>query len=208
MGHVFGGHLHTNAVGGMPWEGGGGETVYACQTCVYFDEGGPSGHYPGYRLVRVEDGEIASFSYLDGKASHPLYDGCLPGAVTDLDLLERPSIWLEERRGSGNGAGDEFLVGSYLACPVELRGSVVETAASPSGSYEVEGAEIIRAVALPGEANRVLLYLKVSVGAGIPGEAGDRPGTPALKTITVISSQDTGGCAPPSLYAGKAFPIR
>lgn len=179
--HVFGGHLHTDAVGSLSWRDGEGKTVYCCQTCVYFDEGGWSDHYPGYRLVRVEDGRIASFSYLDGVASYPFYDGSLPGAEVDLDLLERPALWAEE--GEREGAGAEAVVGSFLAVPVELRGLAVEVQASPAARYEVEGAELVRAVAVPGEADTVLLYLKVYLEAGVPGEAGDRPGVPALKTV-------------------------
>ncbi len=181
--HVFGGHLHMDAVGSLPWRDGDGETLYTCQTCVYFDQGGWSGHYPGYRLVKVEDGEIASFSYLDGIASLPFYDGSLPGAAVDLELLERPSLWKEKREGSGDGAGEEVVVGSYLASRMELRGLVLEAEASPSGRYEVEGAEVLRAVPMPGKAGRALLYLKVRMEAGIPGEAGDRPGVPALRII-------------------------
>lgn len=183
VGHVFGGHLHMDTVGALPWREGEGETVYSCQTCVYFDQGGWSGHYPGYRLVQVEDGNVVSFSYLDGIASYPFYDGSLPGAAVDLDLLERPAIWLERGDGIGDGAGAEVMVGSYLACGMELRGLVLETSPSPSGHYEVEGAEVLRAVAVPGKAERVLLYLRVLMGAGVPGEAGDRPGVPALRMV-------------------------
>lgn len=186
--HVFGGHLHMDAVSSLPWEGGGGETVYSCQTCVYFGGGGWSEHYPGYRLVEVEDGGIVSFSYLDGTSSYPLYDGSHPGAVVDLDLLETPAVWAEEE-DPGEGAVAGFAAGNFLAVPVRLRGLVLDTEASPSGRYEVEGADLIRAVALPGDGSRALLYLEVMVEAGVPGEAGDRPGVPSMKRGRVLPVQ-------------------
>lgn len=159
---VFGGHLHLDAVGSLPWEGGGGETVYSCQTCVYFDAGGRSDHYPGYRLVEVEDGEIASLAYLDGESSYPFYEGSVLGGTTDLDRLERPALdaRVEVREGSGGprvAVEAENLLGRPMTLYVE-----VAAPAPPGGGYPVEGGEVYRSVPMPGRPGWVLLYLRTT----------------------------------------------
>ena len=178
---VFGGHLHTDELGAVPWDGGGGETLYSCQTCVYFDQGGESDHYPGYRLVEVEDGEIASFSYLDGVSSYPFYDGSVPGGTTDLDGLDIPSLDVEIVQAAMEGSPSTALEAeNYLAVDMELAGIVVEMPPSPTGGYEVEGGEIYRVVDIPGRPGWVLLYLRTEIG----------PGDPAVKTVTIEPGRD------------------
>lgn len=183
---VFGGHLHSDELGAVPWDGGGGETLYSCQTCVYFDEGGESDHYPGYRLVDVEDGEIASFSYLDDVSSYPFYDGSIPGGTTDLDELDLRS--LDARVLQTMKEGKPYIVvevDNYLATAMELAGIVVQAPVSAAEGYVVEGGELYLTVEMPGKPGRVLLYLRADIGAGIPGEAADRPGDPAVATVIV-----------------------
>jgi len=185
---VFGGHLHVDEIGTVPWEGGEGETVYSCQNCVYFDEGGTSDHYPGYRLVEVEGGDIVSLSYLDGVSSYPFYDGSVPGGETDLDALERPALWWEAGETGQGEWSARVEVGSFLGTGMELAGMVVEAPASTPGGYEVSGAELYRVVKIPGRPGRVLLYLRTDVDAGVAGEDARSPGKPAVKTITVSGS--------------------
>ncbi len=176
---VFGGHQHQDAIGTVTWENGEGETIYSCQTCVYFGEGGSSWHYPGYRLVEVEGGRITSLAYLDGVSSYPFYDGSVPGGETDLDALERPALWKTVSKTAAVEAWSAHVeVGSYLAESMELAGIVVDVPAPPPGGYRVEGAELCRAVEVPDEPGRLLLYLEAEVEAGAPG-------TPAVTTITI-----------------------
>jgi 3',5'-cyclic AMP phosphodiesterase CpdA len=182
---VFGGHLHTDDVGLVPWEDGTGETLYSCQTCVYFDAGGVEDHYPGYRLVKVRGGEIASFAYLDGVSSYPFYDGSVPGGNTDLDLLDRPALEARDAGGDSESRSVSFTVDNYLRTAIEVSGLVAPVPESPAQTYNVEGGELYRVVDMPGTPGWVLLYLRAEVGAGIPGEAADRPGDPAEVTVTV-----------------------
>ncbi len=186
---VFGGHLHSDELGTVSWEGGDGGTLYSCQTCVYFDQGGERDHYPGYRLVEVEDGEVASFSYLDGVSSYPFYDGSVPGGTTDLDKLDRPALEATAT-STGEEEGEvEFTVTSYLGTPIEVSGLVAYVRGSTTDSFDIEGGELYRAVAVPGMPGWVLLYVRTEIAAGSPGEAGDVPGEPAVKTITVEPGQ-------------------
>lgn len=164
---VFGGHLHLDAVGSEPWDGGGGETVYSCQTCVYFDAGGRSDHYPGYRLVEVEDGDIVSFTYLDGVSSFPFYDGSIPGGTTDLDELDRPALHAEVAQGVSGGTAQMVIeVKNRLATSMELNGIIVATPAPPAGGYDVEGGEIYRMVEIPDRPGWTLLYLRTRAESG------------------------------------------
>ncbi|MBK5094003.1 MAG: metallophosphoesterase, partial [Actinobacteria bacterium] len=89
---VMSGHIHSDYVGRVPWTGGDGETIYANQTCVYFDEGGMADKYPGYRLVKIQGDRITGFTYLDGYHSMPFYDGSVLNGETDLDRLDRPAL--------------------------------------------------------------------------------------------------------------------
>ncbi|MBN2025833.1 MAG: metallophosphoesterase [Actinobacteria bacterium] len=183
---VFGGHRHTDEIAWVPWEGGGGETMYSCQTCVYFDQGGESDHYPGYRLVEVEEGEITSYAYLDGVSSYPFYDGSVPGGITDLDEIDIPSLDVQILQTSMESEPHIVLeIENYLAVAMELEGIVVEAPAPPPGGYTVTGGELFRSVEIPARPGRVLLYLKTKVRAGTPGVGWEDPGEPAVKTITV-----------------------
>jgi hypothetical protein len=186
---VFGGHRHTDEIAWVPCAAGG-DTMYSCQTCVYFDEGGESDHYPGYRLVEVEDGEITSYAYLDGISSYPFYDGSVPGGMTDLDDLEIPSLDVEVMQTRMEGEPYIVLeVENYLATSMELAGIVVEMPSSPTGVYDVEGGELYRSVEIPEKPGWALLYLRTEIDAGTPGEAADKPGEPAEKTVTVEPRQ-------------------
>ena len=170
----------------MPWEDGGGETMYSCQTCVYFDEGGESDHYPGYRLVEVEDGEITSFAYLDGESSYPFYAGSVPGGITDLDGLDTPSLDVDVMQTGSEGEPHIVLeVKNYLAAAMELEGIVLEAPAPPPEGYTVTGGELYRSVEMPEKPGWVLLYLKAKVPAGTPGRSWEDPDEPAVKTITI-----------------------
>ena len=182
---VLSGHIHSDYVGRAPWASGDGETVYANQTCTYYDEGGMSDKYPGYRLLKVEGGRVTGFTYLDGFHSMPFYDGSVLKGETDLDHLDRPA--LEATGGAAGAAGGgsslEWDVASYLGVPVELRGLVA--AAGPSG-YSGQGGGVYRTVKIPG-GNQVLLYVKTTVPGGTPGKSATEPGTPARVMISVKS---------------------
>lgn len=173
---VMSGHIHSDYVGRAPWSDGKGETIYANQTCVYFDEGGMADRYPGYRLVKVQGGRVTGFTYLDGYHSVPFYDGSVLKGDTDLDRLDRPAL------AAGSSSSLEWDVASYLGVPVELRGMVV-TAPGPSG-YSVLGGEVYRTVKIPG-GNQIQLYVKTSVPKGTPGTSATRPGNPARVKVTV-----------------------
>lgn len=182
---VMSGHLHSDSVGQAPWANGGGQTVYANQTCVYFDQGGERYKYPGYRLVTVEDGKIASFAYLDGVHSFPFYDGSSLTGMTDLDALERPAISAVRTGPSTPGLP---LVGwrveNYLAAPVELRGLIAVAEGGPLDE-KVTGGQVYRVVEVPGYPGRVVIYVKATVGKGVPGAGATEPGIPCQATVEV-----------------------
>lgn len=187
---VFSGHLHSDDVGRSGWTIGAGETVYANQTCVYFDEGGAQEKYPGYRLVEVKGGALASFTYLDGRHSIPFYDGSVLNGETDIDRLTRPALSAEavESGVDGEAAGAGWLVKSYLAQPMELRGLVTEVA-SPVGDLVAEGGALYRVVPIPGT-GRSLVYLTTTLGAGVPGKGASAAGRPFEREVGVSAAEE------------------
>jgi len=185
---VLGGHRHEDDRGEVPWKEGGGETTYACQTCVYFAEGGKDERYPGYRLIEVEDGEVTGFSYLDDVHSYPFYDGSVLEGDTDLDNLDRPALWAEQAEASESGDWTlSWEVGSYLGEEIMVRGLVAPAPLTAEGRYEIEGGEAYRIIPLPDRPGWALLYLAAVVEAGVPGEAADSPGEPSAATVSVQS---------------------
>lgn len=186
---VFGGHLHTDWLGEVPWQDGGGETLYSCQNPVYFDTGGIRDEYPGYRLVRVRDAQIISFAYLNGVSSFPFYDGSVPKGLTDLDLLDRPALQTKVE-SFGDGASHlDIEVDNYLGCAMDLAGLIVEVPGVPSSGYEIKGGEIYQIIPIPGKPGRVMLYARALIPKGIPGHAADLPGQPYETTIVISASQ-------------------
>jgi predicted MPP superfamily phosphohydrolase len=195
--YVFTGHVHSDYVGREKWGEGSGETVYANQTCVYFDEGGVQEKYPGYRLVDVRKGGISGVTYLNSKSSIPFYDGSIPGGKTDLDDLERPALSAEAVVGAGrrdNSAVAGWKVKNYLAVPMAIDGLVMEAAESDAG-YRVRGGEVYGVVKVPG-GSRVLLYITAAVGKGVPGKSAGSPGSPAVKEVTLEPSPAAAAPAP------------
>jgi 3',5'-cyclic AMP phosphodiesterase CpdA len=209
---VFTGHLHSDDLGRIKWKDGSGETVFANQTCVYYDEGGVQEAYPGYRLVEVEKGALKSFAYLDEYHSIPFYDGSVLNGETDLDNLDRPAVSAAEFILAGRPVtGHEVPTGTgvvvtragwevknYLGIPMDLRGLVMEVPYSPNG-YDTSAGEIYRVTQLQGS-SRVLLYARIEIGKGIPGKSATRPGIPAQIEVTVyplVTSQRNAAVALP-----------
>ena len=182
---VLSGHLHHDNVGTAPWADGGGETVYANQTCVYYDEGGTQEKYPGYRLFTVTDGVVDTFTYIDGVHSIPFYDGSILDGETDLDQLDRPALSarLVERAET---ATLQWEVESYLAIPMEVKGLIAVMPGDGGERHDARGGEIYQEVPVPGNPGRVVLYVKTEVEKGKPGIDALTPGTPALKGVTVF----------------------
>jgi predicted phosphodiesterase len=199
--YAFTGHTHSDYIGSEEWMSGTGETVYANQTCVYFDEGGVQEKYPGYRLVDVREGGIKGVTYLNHRSSVPFYDGSIPGGKTDLDHLERPALSAHRVNGDdGQAAATGWKVENYLAVPVVLDGLVLETVRSQAG-YAVGGGEVYRVVEVP-DSSRVLLYIRTAIDEGVPGKSARKPGKPAVKEV-VLQSQVTS--AAQAAYPPAAF---
>ncbi len=173
VGLSLAGHMHEDYVARVP-DDGGGETTFATQTAVSFDEGGESDSYPGYRLIGVSGGRVSGLTYLDGISSIPLYDGSVPGGLTDLDGLER--LALEARVAPGGG----WSLASYLGEPIVLRGLVQVTAAGVSG---VSGGEIYGMVPVPGDPSRVVVYVRTAMDKGVPGASASEAGTPSVRQV-------------------------
>ena len=199
------GHLHIDDVGEAGWADGEGRTVFATQTCVYYDEGGEQENYPGYRLVEVAGGKVGSFAYVNGVSSIPFYDGSSISGRTDLDKLDRPALSstkfvFDDAAGEqGTGAGQPpggtagrtgWLVDSFLAVPMELEGLVMEVPHLREG-YAAAGGEIYRYVRVP-DTDRALVYVRAVTGRGVPGKSATRPGEPSRKEVTVSAETAAG----------------
>lgn len=177
----FTGHLHIDYVGRANWSNNVGETIYANQTCVYFDEGGLRRKYPGYRLVEVGDGKMSGYTYMDKFHSTPLYDGSALHGLTDIDGLDRAALAATRLPVAGGTAG--WRVTNYLGEDAELRGLIRVAPSSPTGP--VSGGEVYRTVKVPGRDGRVLVYVKATVPRGVPGKSGSRPGKPTRLDVLV-----------------------
>ncbi len=179
---LMSGHMHSDYVGKAPWSNGKGKTVFANQTCVYFDKGGSQNQYPGYRLVTVSGGEIEGYSYVDEFHSMPFYDGSNLEGKTDLDNLMVPAIDAEEAPELEDaGQPGIALIKSYLAVPIKLRGIMVVTPGA--GGYQVFNGTVYQSVGLPG--GNTALYIEATVPAGKPGGRASLPGTPARLWLSV-----------------------
>jgi hypothetical protein len=170
------GHLHSDYTGYAKWADRQGLTGYINQTMVSFDEGGMKDSYPGYRLWNVRGKSVTGFTYLDDYHSMPLYDGSVLKDETDLDALDRQAIVV-----SGDGAG--FKVSSYLGVPLEVEGLVGPFPARQQ--YRVSGGEVYQSVPMPRDPSRNLLYIKASVGPGVPGPSAATPGQKAETPVLV-----------------------
>ncbi|MDD5748771.1 MAG: metallophosphoesterase [Actinomycetota bacterium] len=178
---VMSGHLHEDNYGCVEWKDGTGKTIYANQTCVYFDHGGVQNHYPGYRLVEVKDGKIGELSYLTKGSSYPFYDGSKPGGMTDNDALEKPAT--EARRIETSGGTLVWKVKNFLGKPVTLDGLI---ALVQVGGRDVMGAEVTKETPLP-DGNMVLVNLRVKLKAG--KHSTSKGGTEPYVTTVVLRSR-------------------
>ncbi len=161
---VFSGHLHSDYVGVRKWRKSKNSTVFANQTCLYFDEGGKRRKYPGYRIVEVRAGHARVLYYAKKPWSLPFYAGSVPGGTTSLDSLHLPSLsgyW----RNSHVNHSLEFVVESRLGAKIEIKG-IVCCFNRIVDNPKVRGASVEKVFTLP-EAKRTVLYLKTRV-AGPP----------------------------------------
>lgn len=212
---MFSGHIHKDNVGSILWSGlQTSSTVYANQTCAYFDEGGVQvDQYPGYRLVDVRGGKVQGFTYLNDKSSIPFYAGTVPGGENNLDLLHTQALSALRFAAAGQAAGAAgvtpgataaqrgWLVKNYLGISMDLRGLVMEAPVSNTG-YTAGGGEVYRSVKIPGT-SRVLLFVRVNIAKGVPGSSGARPGTPRQAKVTVqaqVPARPAAAAAVPSLW--------
>jgi len=177
---VMSGHLHQDDVGSEPWDDKKGETVYANQTCVYFDEGGTDDDYPGYRLVEVNDGGISEFAYMEGEYSYPLYDGSVPGGETYVEGLRVPALSAVRTDSGDASEGGSWEVRNYLAKTMSLRGLVVLTDTG-AARLAAKGGAVYREIRLPGGKNA--LYLETEIPAGKPGLSASRHGSPEVINV-------------------------
>jgi Calcineurin-like phosphoesterase len=99
---VLSGHDHSDAYGSVEWEDGSGEVKFANTTSTQFQDGDRQNRweYPGYRFVRVKDGEVENCYYrlatdASGAPMHyswPFYAGTSVGGPNDLEALVDPAI--------------------------------------------------------------------------------------------------------------------
>jgi len=86
------GHFHSDNIEVFPWADGTGQVIDANTTCVQFNVDGPSGSYPGYRRVWINNGKVESVNYAEPQWSYPLFAGTNVGGTTDLSKLETPAV--------------------------------------------------------------------------------------------------------------------
>ncbi len=99
---VLSGHDHSDCYGSIGWTAGGGEVKFANTTSSQSPDGDPQNRweYPGYRVIRVRDGEVENCYYLlanDEKGaplrySWPFYAETNVGGPTNLHDLQKPAI--------------------------------------------------------------------------------------------------------------------
>lgn len=179
---VLGGHLHSDHVGRAPWRRRRGWTIYASQTAVSFDQGGKQDHYPGYRLVRVEDGRLAGFGYIDETSSMPFYDGSVPRGTTDIDRLDVPALSAVATRSMGAITWNGWAVTSFLGVPVRLRG-LIRVVDWKARAGPIENGTIYRSVDIPG--GRSLVYVESEIPEGTPSTNSAKRGVPSKLVVKV-----------------------
>jgi 3',5'-cyclic AMP phosphodiesterase CpdA len=181
---LMSGHMHNDYVGKASWSDKKGQTIFANQTCVYFDKGGYQNQYPGYRLVTVNGGKIQGYSYVNEFHSIPLYDGSNLKGKTDLDNIITPAISGEEAPELEQP--DEpglALLKSYLAVPVKVQGLMAVVPSPKSGGYQVLNGKVFQTVTLP-DGNEAI-YVEATIPAGKPGTSASEPGKPARLWVGV-----------------------
>lgn len=170
------GHWHSDYVGRAGWLDRTGSTGYVNQTMVGFDEGGMQDKYPGYRLWSVEGPAVLGYTYMDGYHSMPFYDGSSLDGDTDLDALDRAALTYRRTEGG-------FSLGSYLGIQLDIKGLIGVFPTSPQ--YELSSGAAYRAVPLPKDPSRTLLYVQALVGPGVPGADATTVGDQAVTDIVV-----------------------
>jgi 3',5'-cyclic AMP phosphodiesterase CpdA len=169
------GHLHSDYVGSEAWSNKADKTTYANQTMVTYDTGGMQDSYPGYRVWKLRDDAVWSFTYLDGVHSVPLYDGSVLDGQTDMDHLDRLAM-------TSTSTPEGFTLSSYLGEAMDARGLV---GVFPAGSATAAGGRVYQKVALPSDPARELVYIEATAPAGTPGKNSTTPGTASTTSVTV-----------------------
>jgi hypothetical protein len=144
VGLVLSGHDHSDAYGSAKWADGSGEVKFANTTSTQFQDGDLQGRweYPGYRFVRVRDGEVENCYYevaVDKNGarlnySWPFYAGTTVGGPNDLEALTDPAI--ETACSGPPGAVEE------LECTITNRLTGCEIASGGRWSGDLENAFI------------------------------------------------------------------
>lgn len=119
VGLELSGHFHSDFLEVFPWPDGTGQLVSANTTCAQFNVDGISRSYPGYRLISIRNGKLASVNYMDPFWSYPLYAGTNVGGLTDLTKLETPALNGEMSDTSGNSTDVTLAIANSLAKPVK-----------------------------------------------------------------------------------------
>jgi len=209
------GHLHSDYVETLPWLDGSGQMVSANTTCSQFAVDAPSNTYPGYRLIKVRNGKLASVNYAEPQWSYPFYAGTKVGGITDLGKLYTPAIESIFAKGPGGGATlmiknhlDKPLVGAFrkIAVPYladgryyTISGGRIEAAHDSSADDPTHRVYYVRTDVAPGETKVVNLSpsrapygTPPSGGVSINGGAPSTASNSVVLTLTASDGQGPG----------------
>lgn len=105
---VLSGHEHSDGTGSISWEAGGGEVEFVNTTAVMFHDADTvffpdftrMWDFPGYRTVRIDDGDVVNYYYKVGndsggnpvEYSWPSYAGTNVGGETNYANLTAPAV--------------------------------------------------------------------------------------------------------------------
>ena len=208
---VLSGHDHSDCYGSVGWEAGGGEVKFANTTSTQFQDGERQNRweFPGYRLIRVRDGEVENCYYLLAndesgaplRYSWPFYAGTNVGGPNDLENLVDPAIVTAWSQRPGSVESVECTITNHLAgyeltpgggWSGDLDGAFVEIPMPYlSGGYYYTVANGMFTGAFDNEAADHRTFGVTTDVSHAPGEA-----TPAMKTVTVKKSETPDTEAP------------
>jgi len=159
---LMSGHEHHDLITLIPWSDGQGETIYA-NTTTLEPVCGVTDEYPGYRVVEVSGGEIASYVYKEPKWSFPYYDGIVVGQENDLEAISfDPAVDIRfSNDGDWSAAQEEVSCTVTNKLEADFGGCRLKfymPAPGEGEDYRVSGAADFEVVTLPNQPDWVIVY--------------------------------------------------
>jgi 3',5'-cyclic AMP phosphodiesterase CpdA len=114
--------------------------------------------YPGFRVIEVRDGRVASFGYL-GQWSHPIYSNGFPPAPNLAQQVEPALSWSFAHPNDGSSTSNQLVVVNRYLEPVPVYAEFT----LPAGKeYQVENGEVWQ---VSRRGDKLVLYVRSRAGA-------------------------------------------